>query len=317
MARPERHDVDYFPFYAKRGKTLNILQSKYGLEGIGFFTNLMRFLSLTPDHYYCMQDETERLNLFAEIGIDENKGLAMIELMVKTGKLDKELWEKYKVIVSQAFLESIKDAYKKRSIKIITIEEIKKKFDGSGVSVPENPENQPDNPAVTGLSVEISSHNPQRKVKKSKVKETKVKKSKVNSIGSSEPIDNKQSPKQKESKPKKLPLREREPVNDMERVEKVYLQNWDSLYLQGKVKTPDPFINWGQTRNQIKKLFEKHITPEQIIQVINNGLKDEWVMKKGYSLSVLISSTVMNSFINSANGATPATKHQREKINLE
>jgi len=85
MGRPQKHDVDYFPFFAKRGKTLNILQSKYGLEGIGFFTNLLRFLALTPDHYYCMQEEHDRLNFFAEIGIqDEEKGLAMIELMVKT-----------------------------------------------------------------------------------------------------------------------------------------------------------------------------------------------------------------------------------------
>jgi hypothetical protein len=71
MARPERHDVDYFPFFAKRGKTLNILQSKYGLEGIGFFTNLMRFLALTPDHYYCIKEEYDKLKFFAETGIND------------------------------------------------------------------------------------------------------------------------------------------------------------------------------------------------------------------------------------------------------
>ncbi len=87
MARPERHDVDYFPFIVKRGKTLNILQSKFGAEGIGVFTNIMRFLSSTPDHHYCINDETDRLNFFAEIGIEESKGIAMIDLMVKTGKI--------------------------------------------------------------------------------------------------------------------------------------------------------------------------------------------------------------------------------------
>jgi hypothetical protein len=129
MGRPERHDVDYFPFFAKRGKTLNILQSKYGLEGIGFFTNLMRFLTLTPDHHYCIKDETDRMNFFAEIGIqEESRGIEIIELMVKTDKLDKELWEKYKVIASSAFLESLADAYKQRKNKIITMSEIREKF---------------------------------------------------------------------------------------------------------------------------------------------------------------------------------------------
>jgi len=177
MGRPERHDVDYFPFFAKRGKTLNILQSKYGLEGIGFFTNLMRFLSLTPDHYYSIDDESDRLNFFAEIGMpDEDKGIAMIELMVKTGKLDKELWEKHKVIVCQAFLDSIEDAYKKRGNKIITIEEIKARFEknnNSGVSVSVNPEKVSVNPDVCGFTAENEGDNPQIKLNKSKEEETR------------------------------------------------------------------------------------------------------------------------------------------------
>ena len=117
MARPERHDVDYFPFFAKRGKTLNILQSKFGLEGIGFFTNLMRFLSLTPDHYYCLKSDYDRLNFFAEIGLtDEDRGLAMIELMVKTGKLDKELWEIHSVIKCQFLIDSLEYIKKKNNM---------------------------------------------------------------------------------------------------------------------------------------------------------------------------------------------------------
>jgi hypothetical protein len=117
MGRPERHDVDYFPFFAKRGRTLNILQGKFGLEGIGFFTNLMRFLALTPYHYYCINDEADRMNFFAEIGVqDENRGIEMIELMVKKEKLDKELWENHKVIKCQKLIDSIEYVYKKNNI---------------------------------------------------------------------------------------------------------------------------------------------------------------------------------------------------------
>ena len=50
MARPERHDAEYFPFYVKDGRTLFILENKFGCAGTGFFTNIMRLLTATPDH---------------------------------------------------------------------------------------------------------------------------------------------------------------------------------------------------------------------------------------------------------------------------
>jgi len=191
MARPEKRDVDYFPFYAKRGKTLNIVQGRYGLEGIGFFTNLLRFLALTPDHYYCIENKIDRMNFFTEIGMpDVNKGIEIIDLMVETEKLDKQLWENHKVIVCPAFLESVKDAYKERKNKIITIEEIRAKFDDVGFppcSGEFPPEEHSRNSRVEGFPPEIEGDNPQSKVKYSKVKKTKE-----NTEGSDEP-----SPSQK------------------------------------------------------------------------------------------------------------------------
>jgi hypothetical protein len=134
--------------------------------------------------------------------------------------------------------------------------------------------------------------------------------------GSEEPHDTKNQSKQTPSKPKKPPLREREPVNDYERVEKAYLLNWDALFSQNKVKTPDPVINWNQTRALLKKHFET-LKPEIIIQAVNNGLKNDWIMSKGYSLSMMLSMNMINDLINGGNGTTgrgpPVSKHQREK----
>jgi hypothetical protein len=305
MARPERHDVDYFPFFAKRGKTLNILQSKYGLEGIGFFTNLLRFLALTPDHYYCIQGEDDRLNFFAEIGMqEEKKGIEMIEIMAKTGKLDKKLWEDHKVIACEAFLESLEEAYKRRANEIITMDEIREIFENGGekpvfgdlteieeggeggenqVNVDINPVNVDNNPAVCELLSKFEDNNPQSKVKKSKVKKSKY-------SGDSE----------ESQKLKKPPLREREPENDYERVEKAYLQNWASLYSRGKVKTQEPVVNWNQTRFLLKRHFEK-LKPDLIIQGVKNGMKDDFVLSSGYSLGVILSASVLNRLINAEN----------------
>jgi hypothetical protein len=103
--------------------------------------------------------------------------------------------------------------------------------------------------------------------------------------------------------PKKPSLREREPVNDMERVEKAYLLNWDSLFTQGRVKTNDPVVNWNQTRSLLKKHFEK-LKPDQIIQALRNGMTDDFVLNGGYSLGTMLSAAVLNRLINSAGKAT-------------
>jgi len=158
MARQARHDADYFPFIVKEGKTLFILESKYGLQGIGFFTNLMRFLTRQPDHHVCVQEESDRIYFFAQLHCPEDIGMDMLNLMVKTGKIDAQLWTEKRVIVSNDLLDSLQDAYKNRKNKIITLEEIRQSYHN-------NPISYPDNTAHAALNPEIEGRNPQRKGK--------------------------------------------------------------------------------------------------------------------------------------------------------
>lgn len=160
MGRPERHDADYFPFYVKDGKTLFILESKYGLQGIGFFTNLMRFLTRQTDHHICIKEESDRLYFFAQIRCPEDVGTDMLNLMAKTGKIDAKLWDENRVIVSQDLLDSLKDAYKNRNNPIIEIAQIRVSYQVNKVSYQENSITSPDKP--------------QRKLKERKGKEIDV-----------------------------------------------------------------------------------------------------------------------------------------------
>jgi hypothetical protein len=114
-------------------------------------------------------------------------------------------------------------------------------------------------------------------------------------------------------KPKKLPLREREPVNDMEKVEKAYLQNWDTLYAQGKVKTPEPVINWNQTRALLKKHFEK-LRPEQIIQALKSGMTDDFILSGGYSFGVMLSASVLNRLVNAGGAGPPKGLNDKKSL---
>ncbi len=146
MARPERHDVDYFPFYVKDGKTLFVLESKFGCKGIGFFTNVMRFLCKTPDHHFCIAGEQDRLYFFATAKCDETEGQEMLNIMATTGKIHPDLWRDYQVIASPDLLNSLSDAYKNRKNNIITIDQIVVSYQKSGITYPQKPVTTPDNP---------------------------------------------------------------------------------------------------------------------------------------------------------------------------
>ncbi len=161
--RPERHDADYFPFYAKDGKTLFILEGKYGCKGTGFFTNVLRFLTLQKDHYFCIADDADREWFFAKMKCDELSGMEMLHLMSKTGKLYSPLWISRQVIVSPDLLESLKPLYQNRKNEIITIDEIL-------ISYPINAISETGNTQEPVIS---EAGNTQSKVKKSKVKKRK------------------------------------------------------------------------------------------------------------------------------------------------
>jgi len=170
MARPERHDVDYFPFYVKDGRTLFILEDKYGCKGTGFFTNVMRFLCLQPDHHFCIKEEVDRMYFFSKTKCDEVSGMEMLDIMAKTCKLSGSMWVSYKVIVSPALLDSIKDAYRNRKNEILSLNEIEQIY----VSYNNNPqESVVSDVGNTQESVVSDVGNTQTKLKKTKLKKTK------------------------------------------------------------------------------------------------------------------------------------------------
>jgi hypothetical protein len=192
----------------------------------------------------------------------------------------------------------LEEAYKFRNNEIITISEIKEKFlNLEGKSL-----NLEGNSTVCDFPSEIQEGNTQSKVNKSKV-----------NLEAAPPAFPEDPFPSKPEKKKKDPLRDRDPENDMERVEKAYQLNWESLYAQGKVKAIKPVVNWKHTRKLLKTHF-KNLDVELIIQAIKNGLKDDWVMNHGYSLGIMLSAGVLNRLINASPSAAPAGLADKEGL---
>lgn len=114
----------------------------------------------------------------------------------------------------------------------------------------------------------------------------------------------------KKAEPKeKVPLLEREPKNDIEKVEKEYLQNYADLYKNGVVKCEQPIINWGASRKLTKDVLKKYGL-EKIIEAVQKSKGNDFCIKKGYALSTILSSGVLSELINGTDKLPQRSKKQ-------
>lgn len=160
MARPERNNIDYFPFMCDEGKKTFYIEETYGNDGFATFVKLLRELAKTDYHYLDLSQSKTLMFLSAKCKVSKETLENIISDLVDLGKFDELLWRENKIIWCADFIESIQDAYKKRNNKCITYDGLLTLLEGLGVRKPSK--------STTTVPV-----NPQSKVKESKVKESK------------------------------------------------------------------------------------------------------------------------------------------------
>lgn len=149
MARPKKQIVDYFPHSCTHGKTMFIIEQKYGNDGYAFWFKLLEFLGDTAGHYIDLNDESTQEFLQAKTRLSWDLCNEILDLLAKLDAIDAELWE-CKIVWSQNFVDGISDVYKNRRTKI-----------------PSRPSSYIQKPRVTDISTD---ENPQTKLNKSKGK---------------------------------------------------------------------------------------------------------------------------------------------------
>lgn len=102
---------------------------------------------------------------------------------------------------------------------------------------------------------------------------------------------------QVKTKAKKPALVDREPVNELEEIEKIYLQNYRRLYEQGVVRTEKPIMNWKQARVLEKKCIEEY-GKDLIVQAVDKSLMNDFVVSKGYLLTMILSAGILGQIVN-------------------
>lgn len=161
MARPKKKGVDYFPHDCVAGKTIFILEQKFGNDGYAFWYKLLELLGTKEGHYLDCNDIPDMEYLQAKTHLDVDNIHDILDLLANLNAIDLELWQK-KLVWSQRFVDGISDVYTNRRINIPA--------KPSYYTVP-----TVNNPANIDYQPQPTSKSTQSKVKESKVDKSKVK----------------------------------------------------------------------------------------------------------------------------------------------
>ena len=151
MARPIKNTVDYFPHIIQNGKTIFILESKFGNDGYAFWFKLLELLGTSHNHVYDYNNSVDWEFLLAKTKVSEEKATEILKTLAEVGAIDKDLWGQ-KTIWCENFVKGIEDVYKKRRNEL-----------------PKKPSLRSGNPSTPVVS---DSENTQTKLKETKVKES-------------------------------------------------------------------------------------------------------------------------------------------------
>lgn len=162
MARPKKRTVDYFPHQCNHGKTMFILEQKYGNDGYAFWFKLLELLGTTEGHFLHLENSADWEFLQAKTRLYGDKCREILDLLARLDAIDRELWESHRVVWSQNFVDGIAPVYRNR-----------------GVETPSKPSFYTRKPSDGGVS---TPENPQSRVEESRVEESRVEESTIKTI---------------------------------------------------------------------------------------------------------------------------------------
>ncbi|KKM00939.1 hypothetical protein LCGC14_1799380, partial [marine sediment metagenome] len=155
---PRKQTAEYFPHMAVHGRTMYIIESKYGVPGYAFWFRLLELLCITPGHCYYCNTEEETAFMVAKTGFTSTEmAFKVLDTLAGQRAIDQELWRQDRAIWSQNLVDNLASMYKKRT----------------DPTVPDKPQCGDGNPVSDNENADKGARNPQSKVEDSKVKKSR------------------------------------------------------------------------------------------------------------------------------------------------
>ena len=163
MARPIKEGVDYFSHDVHHKKTIFTLETLYGNDGYAFWFKLLELLGSQASLSFRAENSADWMFFAAKMKMTEERAKSIMDTLLKLEAIDRDLWEKEKIIWIQNFADRLVEVYRKRNT------EIPKK----PVSVAKTPVSVAKTPVIAPKSTQIKLN----KIKLNKTKLSKKKKS--------------------------------------------------------------------------------------------------------------------------------------------
>jgi len=254
MGRKQSNTVDYFPHFAKWGKTVPILKAKWGNEGYAVWYQIQELLCAEEGHYYdCRQADSWEF-LLARIGVEEKTARDILDLLGRLGEIDKTLWN-HGVIWSQNLVEDLGPVYQNRRRDLPAKPNFIEVSDGEPLPTvkPEHKDEEGgDTPAEkqrdsAGEAISTCRNDSAAPISTKKKRQSKVKYSKV------------------KIPPKGGPLQTRGGNNKKDATVKEIFQEMQVYFGFPEKIAQDPIPSYGKEGQAIKRMLTRGFTREAIV----------------------------------------------------
>jgi hypothetical protein len=245
MSKPTKAKAEYFPHYANSGKTMFILESKFGNDGYAAWFKIVEMLTAAENHFYDCRNPDNWEFLLAKTRLSGIIVTEILDLLARLGAINPEFW-KYQVIRSDNLIENLSGLYSRRKVNVISNDELKGLlFADTHITNTEKELLHTENP-LSGANVNIY---PQSKVKESKVKESKEKERAVENVADVSETDNELSDSSNKKPGQTFKLPES-------------LQTADFVAAWGE---------WAQHRKEIRKKLTPSTAEQQLKKLASMG----------------------------------------------
>jgi hypothetical protein len=261
---------DNLPYFshdnnARRHPKMKALIAEFGYEGYGRFWALNERIAESSGAYIDISKKVNKLDLAQELGLN-NDGLDRFLKFLSDPEIDLINIKNNKITtdrISEIFEKTMENREDERERK--KTKNGKEDFPPGKDEIPPGKEKTPDD------------FRPEKHTDKTKQDKTK---------------QDKNLPPEKNN-PEKIKLLDREPKNDLERVNKKWLENYITLFGNEPFSPP-----WNLSSPLVKKAL-KQAGAEKVLKALDTARQDKFCLDSGYILKIIMSGNVLSRLINS------------------
>ena len=117
QGRPESKNVPYFPHFVHESPGLRAIVRRHGNDGYASYYRLLEQVADAPFHRICLEDKYEWEDFIFRLGVSEEVGNDLINILIRKEQIDKDAWESKKILWMDDFIELLRPAWYKRDKK--------------------------------------------------------------------------------------------------------------------------------------------------------------------------------------------------------